>query len=1092
VFEAESSKIIFKESFKQEYLTKLSSGGTLSLTIRYKRNPLQLRRSYSSTIPIYEQSDSVDSRISPFEGASRSNNSPSGYDIQQRGSISRGIIVGSNQDFALESGLNFELSGQLTDNVSIEGVLTDRSIPIQPDGTTQNLKEFDRVFIQVNAPTTSIEMGDVDLALDQSYFAQIDRRLQGAALYNKSSKGDYSGAASVARGNYKRLSFSGLEGVQGPYRLTGDDNDEFVIVLAGTERVYIDGELVQRGETEEYIIDYGLGEIYFTSNQLIKEETRIVVEYEYVNQNFSSTLVAAEGLATSKDKRFTIGTTVIRQADNNNLLSQRVLSESDIEVLKSAGDNREDARVSGATTVSANDTDVNVFYIRKDTLYNGQIYTIYENTTDTDTNEDLYKVRFTKVGVGAGAYERIGSSVNGLLFEWVGPNNGSYSSSRILPSPIEQQMAAIKSGIQFNEHIRFNTEWAISDIDKNRFSSLDDGDNTDFGFIGDIKIDELPLYNGLARIEVASRITGSEFAYFDRVKDIEFERKWNAPITEDEKETLLESKIGFTSASKDSVSFSLGRLNKSGFQSLRQASNLDWLARKRIHLQYRQDWVQSRRDEVDLETSWIRQEGSAQFTGAGLIPGLRFEHEQRLDKNIQLDSLGSRSFQFIEVGPNIEYRSSTYSIGYGFEWRVQEEYNQDKDALEQHSMAHQHVVKVNVQGSDNFTTRNNFTYREKRFTDFGKQQGRANKTGLLMRSVTNYASTSDFIDGEFLYDTFTQQQALVQETYIEVGPEIGQYTWDDLNEDDIEQVDEFFPELTPNEGTYIRQLLPVDDLQQVISLRFRTRHVIKPLLWLGESSIWKDVELISRFDVRENSTTENLSDVYLLKLSTFREEETLNGVLSWEKYLRILPDYSPLDIDLRYNQLRSLSRRSSEVFEQFNDSWLLSTSYRISDQIEGGTLVALNTNKNLSSSLSNRNFNIREKKIEQSIESKINASWQTGFASSYTFKEDRKNDSQNVSARIVKIRNTHRFFLWRKLQANSSMEFRSILVDGSTNPLGIFELTEGAGKGESLLWALNASYRASNLVRFNFSYDGRTSANNNSIHIVKLVVNATF
>ncbi len=255
-------------------------------------------------------------------------------DLQQRGSLSRGIIVGTNQDFALESGLDFELSGKLTNDVTISAVLTDKSIPIQPDGTTQNLKEFDKVFIQVQAPNTTIEMGDVDISLEKSTFAKLNRRLQGAAGYNTTNFTDLSAAASVVRGVFKSVQLQGLEGVQGPYRLTGNENEEFVIILAGTERVYINGQQVQRGEESEYIIDYGLGEIYFTNNLLIKDETRIVVEYEYIDQNFNRTLVAAEGQGSLLNNRFKIGATVIRQADGNNLLSQQTLTESDIDILR--------------------------------------------------------------------------------------------------------------------------------------------------------------------------------------------------------------------------------------------------------------------------------------------------------------------------------------------------------------------------------------------------------------------------------------------------------------------------------------------------------------------------------------------------------------------------------------------------------------------------------------------------------------------------------------------------------------------------------------------------------------------------------------
>ena len=272
--------------------------GISEVSVSFKYYPYSLRRFYNDkAVQPLDSSifdDESSNQFSVFSSSDQTKRS-NGSELQQRGSLSRGIIVGTNQDFALESGLDFELSGKLTDDVTISAVLTDKSIPIQPDGTTQNLKEFDKVFIQVQAPNTTIEMGDVDISMEKSTFAKLNRRLQGAAGYNTSNYTNLSAAASVVRGVFKSVNFQGLEGVQGPYRLTGNENEEFVIILAGTERVYINGQLVQRGEDGDYIIDYGLGEIYFTNNLLIKDETRIVVEYEYIDQNFNRTLVAAQG-----------------------------------------------------------------------------------------------------------------------------------------------------------------------------------------------------------------------------------------------------------------------------------------------------------------------------------------------------------------------------------------------------------------------------------------------------------------------------------------------------------------------------------------------------------------------------------------------------------------------------------------------------------------------------------------------------------------------------------------------------------------------------------------------------------------------------
>ncbi|HET8865713.1 MAG TPA: hypothetical protein VFM80_08430 [Gracilimonas sp.] len=57
---------------------------------------------------------------------------------------------------------------------------------------------------------------------------------------------------------------------------------------------------------------------------------------------------------------------------------------------------------------------------------------------------------------------------------------------------------------------------------------------------------------------------------------------------------------------------------------------------------------------------------------------------------------------------------------------------------------------------------------------------------------------------------------MLQETYIEAGPEIGQYTWDVIKNDGVRQIDEFFLEVSLNEGAFIRQYLPADELLPVI------------------------------------------------------------------------------------------------------------------------------------------------------------------------------------------------------------------------------------------------------------------------------------
>lgn len=1081
-----------KDSWEFEELTGnlrlyLQSDSMKRIVIQYVEMRYPLSRKYAAYRPrslSYDQvyGDSVSSPI-PLRNSSQNDFSSN---LNQKGSLSRGIIVGTNQDFALESGLQFELSGHLTDDIYLNAILTDRSIPIQPDGTTQNLREFDKVLIQLEGPRTTVEMGDVDVSLENSTFARLNRRLQGATGSTKTSTGSFTGVASAVRGSFKTKNFQGEDGFQGPYRLTGNNEEEFIIILAGTERVYLNGEPVQRGEEADYIIDYGLGEITFTNNVLIKDETRIFVEYEYVDQNFSRTLLAAEVQEQFFEGKLGLGVSVIRSADSDEYLAQQSLSEDDINTLRQVGDNLNAAVVSGVSTNP--DEDTNILYAQIDTVYDGVGYQIFQFSV-----EGTLQVRFSEVGDGNGAYARVGTSANGLLYEWVGPGKGNYEPFRTLPAPEKQEMVSINSSYNVTEHIQLYGEVAASGYDRNRFSGLDAADNNDIAYISGAKITELPTSIGKLNVNIRRRFSGSNFAYFDRTKEVEFTRKWNVTSVDEGEETMDEFEVKLASGERTDMGIEFGSIDRLGFKGWRQASTLSSSGIKSLNVLYNQDWLQSEDEQLSQTGNWFKQLGTIGYElGGGWEWGLRFEQEVRNQHDAQSDSLLSSAFSFYEMLPTFGYTNEKLDASFGVGYR------QDRrvlgQSLEKESEALEQMYEISWHPSTYFNTQNKVRIRQKKYTADFEAQGQANRRALLIESVTNYETQGEGIVGQLFYSANTQRQALLQEAYIEVGPELGQYVWIDENDDGVEQIDEFYIELSPNEGTYVKQYLPTDDLLPVVDLNVRLRNEIKPFKQKsGEgatSDFLRSITIFSRFQIVENSTTQNLEDIYLLRFRSFRDDSTtLQGRFVWEKELEMVPGSTRWRLGISEN--RTLNQQTNDRLSGYSQNIWVDGRLELSKSTSLRLNTQLFTDYSMSELLISRSYRIHGQSYSPGVEWTFNRSFQSSFSGSYITKED---DFPEIPAkvRMVKFSNSSRAYLLKKIQASSTVEVRNTRLTGASNTQGLYQLTEGTGTGTNVIWSLSAGYRISQMVRFSLNYDGRTVNKQRDIHTVKLVMSAVF
>ena len=164
--------------------------------------------------------------------------------LDYNGNLSRGFGFGNAQSLNVNSSFNIQLSGMITDDIEVKAAITDNNIPIQPEGNTAQLQEFDKVFIQLRKDKHYLTVGDFDLQSSSTYFMKFQRNMQGASYKGEQeieNIGNVSGGASfaISRGKFVINNITAQEGNQGPYRLTGPNGETFSIVLGGSERVFM-------------------------------------------------------------------------------------------------------------------------------------------------------------------------------------------------------------------------------------------------------------------------------------------------------------------------------------------------------------------------------------------------------------------------------------------------------------------------------------------------------------------------------------------------------------------------------------------------------------------------------------------------------------------------------------------------------------------------------------------------------------------------------------------------------------------------------------------------------------------------------------
>ncbi len=1011
-------------------------------------------------------------------------------ELKKNGSISRGFIIGNQRDLSTVSNLNLQLSGKINDEVSILAAISDNNLPIQPEGNTQQIQEFDNVFVQLFTKMSGIILGDFLLQKPHGYFMALDKKSRGIKLYSTFKlPGTYrlqsAFSAGLAKGKYNRIKFTGIDGNQGPYRLTGTENEQYIIILSGTEKVYIDGELMKRGQNFDYIIDYNTAEITFTQNRLITKDKRITVEFEYALQLYPRTVFFQTNRLSNGKNTFWLN--FYRHSDNKNDPLSLLYSNDAQKFLSETGDSIQKAFYPNVDSIGYSPD--YVMYELIDTLAGGIMYdSVYRQSYNPQ--KAVYRLGFSFVGVNKGNYKQVSSLANGKVYEWVAPVNnipqGEYEPIVLLITPKTQLLSTAGANFNMGNFGTIFIETAISNYDLNKYSLQDKADDT--GFAGRFIFNRHLLTNDTNFVQLRLRLkyqfADKNFKPLDNYRSVEFERDWNVLQSINKyQEQRGGVEIGFFRKN-------LGTAN-SGIEILSGANN--YLGKKAFF----NSNLRSKGFEIDANINYLETKDALNKTSYIRHKLLLAKHfkwftlgaseyiENNLWQNNFTDSLILNSFSFSEYEIFIKQADSLRHRFFA-SYKIRENklplnnalQTSDKSKMLSAGLTYKIQKGIRLSGRLNYRAIN---YRDTLNNELNNENSLTGRGELQMRLARGSFIWSSFYETGFGFESLKNYQ------YIEVPAGQGQFTWIDYNGNNIKELNEFEYAKYQDKANYIRIVIQSPEKQKIFLSQLNQSIVLMPMrIWMKSGGIKKFISRFSnRFAVRILQKADH--EDYIPDLSNNP------AIISLNFDLRNIFTFKTFEqkwqIDYIFNQNKQKTPVSSGAEFKNLELNRLKLRYKLQKHITLYNDFAVSKLQNTSDFFEDKTFLIKSIENRPAIQFQNKINWFINLSWQYT---DKLNTLGTERALIHEIELVYKQNVLSSgnLQANFSLVNINYNTD-ALNPLA-YEMLDGLLPGKNMLWGLIFTKKLSKVFQLQINYTGRVNENAPVIHNGGMQLRAVF
>ncbi len=1058
-----------------------------SVVVRYRVLPLDFSQPFRrKPLTLYQEGElddrsmydvkTSDNTIVPFQGLTRS------------GSISRGVRVGNAQDPVLNSTLDLQLSGEIGEGTYLRASITDNNLPVQGDGASRQVREFDRVFIEIENETFgTITAGDYNIGNDRDYFLRFDKRISGGgirtsqALNDKGTVVNAEVNGALARGKFARNTFRAEEGNQGPYKLVGNDNEQFIIIISGSERVYIDGVLMERGEDNDYIIDYNTGELTFTALQPITKDRRIAIEFQYVEQNYLRSVFY--GGAEIKNEKWRVGFNMFSEQDSPNQSMFQTLSDDQKQALSEIGPNIEDAVFPSFNEVEFSAD--RVLYRMTDSLGFDSVFVYSINPDDR-----LFAVTFTRVGRGRGNYVVDRNLANGRVFRWVAPENGQpqgeFEPVVRLVTPKQLQVATFSGEYNWNDNNAIALEVATSRNDLNRFAP--DGAE---GNLGSALKFNYKNTSTVAKWDVKST-AGLEwvehsFTTVERLRNIEFERDWNIVANDEADQWLGGVDFRMSRSEYGEAGYGLQFFSNGGYSGIKHNLFSD-LRYKNSLLTLSASALES--DDMFGSSSFYRQKSNI-FLGLGesFGFGVRSEIESNTLRTPE-DNIIDGSYNFydgtayVRIGDSTDYVVELFAFA-----RTDDTARMGVQQRNSDAWGYGIRGEANIGRGGNLQL--NVTDRRLKLILPEESPWLQTVTG---RTRYNHRFLKSAITTTTFYEVGSGTEPRRIFSYIEVPPGTGTHVWIDYNNNGVQELDEFEPARFPGEANFIRVFTPTDDFVRTNLNKFSQMLLINPQVLWGNDEGGK--KIVSRFSLQGTFSTDRRSviDGNSNRLNPFYEPGQDSLILAMVDNYRGSLFFNRSETrfggDYTYQQNQGRNLLSFGVEVNQNEEHQINLRMRVPSTVLSRLRLKTGRRTNRSENFETRNFGYNYYGYQPEVTYQPSTKLRITGEFNWQNKTAPEELATSVLQRNAGVEGNY------NVAGKSSITLRLNYIlndfEGEVNSPLAFEMLEGLRPGNNGVWAVSFQHTLGSGLQLSLTYEGRASEDIPTIHTGQVQVKAFF